>query len=360
MRECMKTIKIGRKTIGDNNPVYFIADIAANHDGDLDRAKMLISLAKNAGADAVKFQNHNCDKYVSDLGFQQLGKKMSHQSKWKKTIYEIYKDAEIPTDWTAELNAYAKKQGVEYFSTPYDLDMVDILDPYVNIYKIGSGDINWNEFLIKVAKKDKPVIISTGASNIGDVQHAIEVVHQYNEDIILLQCNTNYTGKIENFKYIHLNVLKTYQLMYPDVIVGLSDHTIGHSTVLGAVALGGKVIEKHFTDDNTRSGPDHPFSMMPETWREMVDRTRELEFALGDYSKYLQENESETVILQRRCIRTNHYLKRGDIITRNDIEFQRPAPAGSIPPNDIHLVIGKTLKADVKKGEHISLEKNLM
>jgi N-acetylneuraminate synthase len=148
--------------------------------------------------------------------------------------------------------------------------------------------------------------------------------------------------------------------MYPDIIAGLSDHTIGHSTVLGAVALGGKVIEKHFTDDNTRSGPDHPFSMMPDTWREMVDRTRELEFALGDYSKYLQENEGETVVLQRRCIRANHSLKRGDIITRNDIEFQRPAPNGSIPPNDIYLVIGKTLKADVKKGEHISLEKNLM
>jgi N-acetylneuraminate synthase len=353
----MKNIKIGNRTIGDDHKTYFIADIGANHDGNLKRAKMLISLAKDAGAEAVKFQNHNCEKYVSDYGFKQLGQKLSHQTKWKKSVYDVYKDAEIPVSWTVELKEHAEKEGIEYFSTPYDLDMVHILDLYLNVYKIGSGDINWDEMLIKVAKKNKTVILSSGASTIGEVEHAIEVIKQFNDKIILLQCNTNYSTSPDNFKYISLNVLRTYQLIFPDIPVGLSDHTLGHSTVLGAITLGAKVIEKHFTDDTHREGPDHPFSMTPETWTEMVSRAREVELALGDFNKYVQENEKETVILQRRCIRAIRNLEVGETITRRDIEMQRPAPEGSIQPNSVSLAIGRTIKQHIDKGEHISFEK---
>ena len=350
-------IYINGREISIDAPTYFIADIAANHDGSLERAKMLISLAKDSGAYAVKFQNHDCKKYVSDYGFKQLGEKLSHQSKWNKSVYEIYKDAEVPLDWTIELKKHADKEGIEYLSTPYDLDMVDFLEPYVNVYKIGSGDINWGEILIKVAKKNKPVILGSGASTIGEVQHAIEIVKQFNNQIILLQCNTNYTADYENFKYINLNVLRSYRLMFPDLIVGLSDHTHGHATVLGAIALGAKVIEKHFTDDNSRNGPDHPFSMTPVTFQEMVSRARELEVALGDFTKSIQENEKDTLILQRRCIRAKHDMVVGDIITRSNVEMQRPAPMGSISPNNMSLILGRTVKKHINEGEAVTFDK---
>ena len=144
--------------------------------------------------------------------------------------------------------------------------------------------------------------------------------------------------------------------MFPDLIVGLSDHTHGHATVLGAVALGAKVIEKHFTDDNFRDGPDHPFSMTPVTFQEMVSRARELELALGDFSKSIQENERDTIILQRRCIRAKRDMVVGDIITSSDVEMQRPAPIGSISPNNMSFILGRTVKKHINEGEAVTFE----
>ena len=162
-----------------------------------------------------------------------------------------------------------------------------------------------------MASYNKPILIATGASSIADVILTIDFVEKYNKDLVLMQCNTNYTAKPENYKHIHLNVLKSYAQMFPNAILGLSDHTFGHSTVLGAIALGAKVIEKHFTDDNKREGPDHKFSMNPKTWKEMIDRSRELEFSLGGCIKKVEENEKETFVLQRRCLRAAKTLKEG-------------------------------------------------
>ena len=351
----MSTIKIGKMEIGENNPTYFIADIAANHDGDLSRALNLIDLAKEAGADAVKFQHHDCKKYVSDLGFKSLGSKQSHQAKWEKSIYEIYKDAEVPTTWTEVLYNHCLKNDIHFFSTPYDLEMVEHLDPYVPAYKIGSGDVNWHKMLRAISKKGKPVIFSTGAATIGEVQEAYEVLTESNDNVIILQCNTNYTGDEENFNYIHLNVLKTYQTLYPNAVVGLSDHTPGDITTLGAVSLGARVIEKHFTDDTSRPGPDHPFSMDPQTWKEMVDRTRLLEKSLGVTEKFVQENELETIILQRRSPRLSRDISSGDIITEDMIRFQRPCPKDAISINSIDEYIGKSVSRDMRSGEHLKI-----
>lgn len=348
---------IDSKKIGHNSPTYFIADVAANHDGDLDRALKLIKLAHEAGADAVKFQHHDCSKYVSDYGFQNLGSKLSHQTKWEKTIYEVYKDAEVPLQWTDILKSYCDELGITFFTTPYDLDMVDKLDPYVPAYKIGSGDVAWEAMIDKVASKFKPIFIATGAATMNEVIRAVEVLnYRRPPGICLMQCNTNYTGDMENFKYINLNVLKTYKKYFPDVVLGLSDHTPGHVTVLGAVALGARAIEKHFTDDTTRSGPDHPFSMDPSSWREMVDQTRLLEQSLGSTNKEVQDNEKETVVLQRRCIRVNKDIPDQEVITIEDIEFQRPAPPGSLSPNLVDKILGKPLTGPVSRGEHLTLE----
>jgi sialic acid synthase SpsE len=171
-----------------------------------------------------------------------------------------------------------------------------------------------------------------------------------------MQCNTNYTASLENFSHINLRVLQTYHCMYPHLVLGLSDHTPGHATVLGAVALGARVIEKHFTDDNNREGPDHKFAMNPEDWADMVENTRRLERALGSGLKVVAGNEKDTVILQRRCLRAVTEIRMGEIISRDRVEALRPAPVNAIMPYDVERVIGKKALADIPAGKEIYWE----
>jgi len=230
-------------------------------------------------------------KYVSDYGFKNLGGKISHQSKWGKSVFEVYKDAEVPRSWTEELKNYCDKLDITFFTTSYDLATVDYINDFVPAYKIGSGDVAWHAMLKRIANKKKPVMFATAASNMQEVINAVNILSSINDEIILMQCNTNYTGENENFKNINLNVLKTYKTLFPDIILGLSDHTHGSVTVLGSVALGERVIEKHFTDDIKRKGPDHPFSMDPTSWKKMVDDTRLLESIMEGTIKKVDENE---------------------------------------------------------------------
>jgi N-acetylneuraminate synthase len=346
-------VRIGSNLIGENHPTYFIADISANHDGDLERAKLLIRLAKEAGADAAKFQNFQAPEIVSDYGFNSMGSQLSHQSTWKKSVIEVYQDASIPFEWTPILKDECDQVGIDYFSSPYDFESVDMLEPYVPAYKVGSGDITWLEILEYMARYDKPVILSTGASDIGDVQRAVQTILAINSKLVLLQCNTNYTASLENFDHINLRVLDTYRALYPDLIIGLSDHTFGPATVLGAVALGAQVIEKHFTDDNDRAGPDHPFSMTPQTWRDMVDRTRELERALGSPGKHVMSNEEQTVVVQRRCLRASREIQTGEIFTREMIAVLRPATPGAIMPYEIDRVLGTRAINAIPSGKEL-------
>jgi N-acetylneuraminate synthase len=346
-------IKIGNRIVGEAHPTYFIADIAANHDGSLERAKYLIRLAKKAGADAAKFQNFQASKIVSDYGFKNLGGQQSHQSKWKKSVYEVYQDASVPFDWSEELKKACDEAGIDYFSSPYDFEAIDYLDQYMPAYKVGSGEIDWIEALERMASKGKPVILATGASNLGEVQRAVHAILKINPQLVLMQCNTNYTGSLENLKFVNLNVLKTYETLFPQTVLGLSDHTPGHATVLGAVTLGARVIEKHFTDDTKREGPDHPFSMDPEAWAEMVLRTRELENALGSTDKIIVENEQETSVIQRRCVRAARDLKAGEIITRDMLDVLRPATIGAIKPFEVENVIGTKVYIDIPAGKEI-------
>ncbi len=345
---------IGERTIGLNHPTYFIADISANHDGSLDRAKLLIRLAKEAGADAAKFQNFRAPKIVSDYGFKSLGGQQSHQASWKKSVFEVYQGASIPFEWTPELKEECDQAGIDYFSSPYDFEAIDMLDPYVPAYKIGSGEITWPEALVRMAQRGKPLLLATGAADIGEVQRAVHAILAINPALALMQCNTNYTGSLENLKYVNLRVLETYKVMFPGLVLGLSDHTPGHATVLGAVTLGARVIEKHFTDDSTREGPDHPFSMTPASWAEMVENTRRLERALGSGDKVVEDNEKQTVILQRRCLRAARDVKAGEVFNRDMIDVLRPAPAHAILPYDIEKVIGARALADIPAGKELT------
>ncbi len=349
------SFSVGTRKVGHDHPTYFIADIAANHDGDLGRCVDLINLAAEAGADAVKFQHFQAAKIVSDRGFKDLSDRLSHQATWRKSVYEVYEDASLNRDWTAVIRDAAVAAGTHFFSAPYDIAAIELLETVgVPAYKVGSGDITWLEIIAAMRDTGKPVFLATGAAAIDDVQRAMQVLEGH-DGVCIMQCNTNYTGSDGNFAHIHLNVLRTYARMFPQAVLGLSDHTPGYATVLGAVALGARAIEKHFTDDVTREGPDHGFSVDPRTWRDMVDRTRELESALGSADKFVCGNEQDTVVLQRRSLRATRDLKAGSVIAPADIEPLRPAPLDGVPPYQADQLIGRRLMSDVPMGRHLRL-----
>ena len=346
-------ITIGNRKIGRDHPTYFIADIAANHDGDLERAKLLIRLAKDAGAEAAKFQNFRAPNIVSDYGFRNMVGQVSHQANWKKSVYQVYQEASIPFEWTGILKEECEMVGIDFFSSPYDFDAIDMLDPFVEMYKAGSGEIDWIEALERMAGKGKPIFIATGAATIADVQRAVSAVLKINPQLVLMQCNTNYTADPGNYDHLNLNVLKTFGVMYPDVILGLSDHTHAHAPVLGAVSLGARVIERHFTDSHEREGPDHKFAMTPDGWAEMVEETRLLERAMGSPVKFIAPNEQDTSVIQRRCLRTARDIKAGETFTRDMISVLRPASIGAIKPYEINQVVGTRALKDLPLGKEL-------
>jgi sialic acid synthase SpsE len=351
----MITLKIGNKKIGLKHPTYFIADIASNHDGSLIRAKKLIYLAAKNGANAAKFQNFTGQTLISEKGFKKIGK-IDHQSEWEGSIYDEYNKCSVPLEWSAELKRECKKNNIEYFTSPYNLNFIDQIDNYVSAWKIGSGDITWHDSVRKIASKKKVTLLATGASSMLEVKLAAKEILKINKKLILMQCNTNYTASLKNFKYVNLNVLKEFKKLYPNLILGLSDHTPGHSTVLGAVAFGARVIEKHFTDDNNRRGPDHKFSMNPFDWSQMVKNTRQLEMSLGDGIKKIEKNEIKTVVVQRRSIRASRNLRKDEIISKDDIVYLRPCTKNGLAPYNNENIIGKKLKTKINFHDEITFK----
>ncbi len=344
-------LDVGGRDVAIDRPTYFIADIASSHDGELSRAKDLIWLAKEAGADCAKFQHFLARDIVSDPGFKQLGGQIAHQAAWERSVYDVFEKYQTPRTWTEELVNECQLAGVDFMTTPYDFAAIELMDPYLKAFKIGSGDIGWPQFIRAAAEKGKPVFISTGAASMQDVMRAVDAALSVNRQVCLMQCNTNYTGDLDNFRNVNLRVLQTYALKYPGMVLGLSDHTPGHAAVLGAVAFGARAVEKHFTDDNDRDGPDHAFSMTPKTWRDMVDRTRELELALGDGFKRIEANEVESSVVQRRCLRLTRDVPAGHVLCADDLEALRPRPEGSVEPFELDAVVGRTLRTARQAGD---------
>ena len=335
------------------SPTYFIADVAANHDGSLERAIELIRLAAEAGADAAKFQNFKAETIVSSQGFKDLGKKMTHQATWKKDVVEVYKDAELPMEWTEALVKACADNGIDYFTAPYDLEFIPHFAKRMPYFKVGSGDITWKESLEMIASQGKPILLATGASELWEVERAVKLISQFNIPIVLMQCNTNYTGSEDNFDYLNLLALNEFREKFPDVILGLSDHSIGHIAVLGAVALGARAIEKHFTDDTNRVGPDHGFSLDPIRWKKMVEETRILERCLGNGHKRVEPNEVEARIVQRRALRFTRDIQAGATVSSDDVIALRPCPTDGIDPFDIDDVVGRKLVQEVSRDQLI-------
>lgn len=341
-----KEIKIGNKMIGDTCPTYFIAEIGANFDGSIEKAKRLIDAAKEAGADCAKFQTFSTPRIVSEGGFSRMQLKGVHGS-WGRTVSEVFKDAEFPMAWHKEIADYCKAAGIDFSTSPYFKEAVDLcVDLDVPFIKIGSGDITWLEMLDYIARKGKPVMLATGDATMSEIDEAVRTIEAAgNKDLVLMQCITNYPSKIES---ANVNVLKTYQSAF-DVLTGYSDHAPGHVVALASVVIGGRVIEKHFTLNKADKGPDHPHSMEPQDFKFMVDSIREVERAMGSTRKEVVAEEGETVYVQRRCLYAKQDIKKGHIMTAEDIDVLRPALG--IPPKFKPIVIGKECKEDMEKGQ---------
>ena len=347
-------VEIGKARVSQNDPTYFIADIAANHDGDLDRARSLIWKAKEAGADCAKFQHFVADKIVSAAGFEALGAQSAHQAGWKRTVVEVYDAYHTRRDWTEALVETCRAADIEYMTTPYDMEAIAAQAPHVPAIKVGSGDITFTPLLQACADLGKPVLLATGAATMDDVEQAVATVLARNPKLVLMQCNTNYSGSEDNFAHVNLNVLKAFANRWPGMPLGLSDHTPDHEAVLGAVALGARVIEKHFTDDNSREGPDHAFALDPVAWAAMVKATRRLEASMGTGVKVIEGNETQTVVVQRRAIRVRTDLPAGHLLTEADVECLRPCPADALDPRRLEAVIGRALANPVTAGKALT------
>jgi len=349
------TINIKNLEIGEGKQTLFIAEIASNFDGDLKRAKDLIYAAKDAGADVAKFQHYSAETLVSDYGFKNLGINNSHQSSWKKSVFETYKKASLNLDWTHELYETCKKAKIIFMTSPYSIELVDYVERFVPAFKIGSGDITWHEEIEHIAKKKKPVFLATGAASLDEVIKSVNIISKYNKKLVLMQCNTNYTNSVQNLNYLNLKTLITFKSIFPGIITGLSDHTQNDQVVLASVALGAKVIERHFTDSTRRKGPDHSFSTDIVSWKKMVSKVRELEIMLGDGVKRVEYNEKQTIIVQRRALYAKTDIKKGEKIMRKHLIPLRPhLPMKSIPVNAISDIIGKTAKKMILAGQFLT------
>ena len=344
-------INIGDKVIGKNQPAYIIAEIGANFNGNLLQAKKICDAAKKAGADCAKFQSFISEKIVSAIGFSKMDLKGVHGT-WDKSVSEVFKEVEFPRDWHKEVKEYCDEIGIDFSTSPYDFEAVDLCEtlklPFI---KIGSGEITWLEMIEYVAKKNMPIIMATGDATLSEIDEAVSIIKNANNNqLVLLQCITNYPSQIES---ANINVLKTYQTAF-NVLTGYSDHSPGDLVVLGSIALGGCVVEKHFTLDKKDKGPDHPHSLNPEEFSEMVKNIRLMEKALGSSKKDVVEEENETVIVQRRGLYAAKDIRSGEIITTEKIEVLRPALG--ILPKYKQVILGKSPKIDIKKGEPIYWE----
>lgn len=332
----LNPVKIGKRWVGGEKPCYVIAEIGSNFDSDINLAKKMIKEAKKAGADAAKFQSFKVEKILSKKGFE---KKVSFQSKWKKSVWNVYKEAELPLEWINELSNYAKKCRIDFLSAPYHIEAVDkLIHCNVPAIKIGSGEITNLKFLEYVAKTRKPIILATGASSQNDVDLAVKTISKINKKLILMQATTQYPSPIHD---ANLLVMNTFREKYR-INVGYSDHTPGITCVLGSIALGACTIEKHFTLDKTSDGPDHQHSLTADEFNDMVNKIREMESALGNYKKNIEKSENQTKIIQRRGIWTSRKITKGEKFSISNISVLRPCIG--IPANEFTKLLGKRAK----------------
>jgi len=312
-------IRIGNKWVGQGKRCYVIAEIGSNFDGNLSKAKKLIKLAKDCGADAAKFQSFRAKELISKRGFE----KSSFEKKFKKSAFELYHELELPRTWNNILNDYCKKIGIHFFTSPWDCkavdDLVELNSPAI---KVGSGDITNIEFIKYIGSTHKPVILSTGASTLKEVDVAVKAIKSTgNNKIILLHCVVQYPSPIEE---ANLKTLQTLKEKFR-LNVGYSDHSSGSLIPVASIAMGGCMIEKHFTINTKDKGPDHAVSMDPKSFKRMVEKVRLIEKAFGDGIKKPYPSEMDNRMWYRRGIWTVCKITKGQKFTSKNIKPLRPA-----------------------------------
>lgn len=337
-------IRIGSKSIGFGEPVFIIAEAGVNHNGDLQIAKELIDTAAEAGADAVKFQTFRAQELVSALSPK--ARYQAETTRTDESQLEMIKRLELSPSAHEALINHCHARGILFLSTPFDVDSADMLETLgMPAYKIPSGEItNW-PFLEHIASKHKPVILSTGMSDLREVGEAVGVLREAEcSELVILHCTSSYPAPPAS---VNLRAMRTIADTFKTPI-GLSDHTTGIEVALAATALGACVVEKHFTIDRSLPGPDHKASLEPEELRALVRGIRIVESALGDGQKHSMQVEEDVRNVARRSIVANRTILKGTLITKDMLAFKRPGTG--IPPSRLSTVTGRaavrTIQAD--------------
>jgi pseudaminic acid synthase len=343
-------ISIGNFKINNNSPVFIIAELSANHNHDIKIAIETIKKAKRAGANAIKLQTYTADTLTinCDNDYFKIGK----GTLWDgKTLYELYEEAFTPWEWHQELFKVANEEGLECFSSPFDFTSVDFLDQFnPPAFKIASFEIQDIPLINYVAKRHKPIIISTGIATEQDVELAIQTCFDAdNHDVILLKCTSAYPAPVELANLLTIPYMK--QKFGTEV--GLSDHTLSNTSSIVSVALGAKVIEKHFILDKNIGGPDAAFSLNPSEFEEMVIKVREAESALGKPSFEISEKVENNRQFAKSLFVVED-IKKGDFFTSNNVRSIRPG--FGLHPKFYYEVLGKMSTADISRGTPLKFE----
>ncbi|HHE04901.1 MAG TPA: N-acetylneuraminate synthase [candidate division WOR-3 bacterium] len=330
--------------------VFIIAEAGVNHNGDIRLAYKLVDAAKEAGADAVKFQTFKAENVVSKIAEKAEYQRETTNS--EESQYEMIKKLELSFEDFVKIKDYCDKKGIIFLSTPFDYESVDFLENFVPVYKIGSGEITNLPFLEYIAKKGKPIILSTGMSTLGEVEEAVKTIINVNSSLplVLLHCVSSYPAKYED---VNLKVMLTLKEAF-ELPVGYSDHTLGIEIPIAAVALGAKIIEKHFTLDRGLPGPDHKASLEPDELKKMVKAIRNVEKALGSGVKKPAQSELKVMKVARRSIVAAGDIRAGEVVKESDIFIKRPGTG--IPPKFKEIIIGMRLTRDVKKDNPFNWE----
>lgn len=346
----MKEIRILDKAIGAGNPCFVIAEAGVNHNGSFRLAKRMVNAAKDAGADAVKFQVFTAERVVTKTADKALYQKRRTR---ESNQYEMLKKLELTEDEFTKLAAYAQRRNIIFLASTFDERSVDLLEELkVPAFKIPSGEITNFPLLKHIARKVKPIILSTGMSTLREIAEALEVIRGEGADeVVLLHCVSDYPAKMEE---MNLRVMNTLRRLF-EFPVGLSDHTLGVTIPIAAVALEASVIEKHFTLDKKLPGPDHKMSLEPNELKEMINCIRNVEKALGNGMKRPTKNEEKIKKAVRKSIVARTKILKGTVITKEMLDFKRPGIG--IEPKYLEKVVGKKVKDDIEMGELIILKK---
>lgn len=341
--------KIGDKKIGENHPTFIIAELSANHMNDFDVAVKTIEAIAESGADAVKFQTFTPNTITLDCDNEYF--KIKQGTVWDgQVLHDLYEDAYMPWDWQPKLKKIAENLGLIVFSSPFDKTSVDFLeDMDVPAYKIASFEITDIPLIEYVASKGKPIIISTGIASFEDIELAVKAcLDAGNDEIALLKCTSSYPAPLEE---INLNTIPDIKEKF-NVVVGLSDHTLGGEVSTAAISLGSNIIEKHFILDRTMGGPDSEFSMEPNEFKQMVNSIRNVEKALGSVNYDLSKKSKLNREFSRSLFVVRD-MKKNEVITENNVHSIRPG--FGLHPKYLKEILGKKINKDLKKGTPFEL-----